>query len=119
MPVTETAHAIIALADLPPEVDGRWYLWLQDAAAAPQMVRRLDDRRYVSVMPLIYTQAVIWGYVDDSWGYEDRWCYHDAETALAAATAWNGEGEPEDWHRHPRTGRRRINGDPEQEYVNP
>jgi len=40
-------------------------------------------------------------------GYEDRWCYHTKEAATAAFEAWNGEGEPDGWHRHPGTGRRR------------
>ncbi len=32
---------------------------------------------------------------------------------------WEGEGEPTGWFRHPRTGRRRPDGDPEREYVMP
>lgn len=31
---------------------------------------------------------------------------------------WNGEGEPEGWYRHRKTGRRRPGGDPEKEYIN-
>lgn len=51
---------------------------------------------------------------------DDVWCYHRAEDALAAAEAWNGEGDPPDgWHRHPMSGRRRPNGDPAREYVAP
>lgn len=51
-------------------------------------------------------------------GYEDGWCYEDAVVALAAAETWDGEGDPPDgWHRQISTGRRRTDGDPEQEYV--
>lgn len=38
--------------------------------------------------------------------------------AVAALIAWNGEGEPSGWMRHPETGRRRPGGDPAGEYVN-
>ena len=47
---------------------------------------------------------------------------HDYESdlgAILAATEWDGDGEPMGWHRHPSTGRRRPEGDPEMEYVNP
>jgi hypothetical protein len=46
----------------------------------------------------------------------DRWCYHNYEDAKAALDAWNGEGEPTGWHRHPTSGRRRPEGDPAKEY---
>jgi hypothetical protein len=51
-------------------------------------------------------------------GYGDRWCYESYEKAKAALDAWDGEGEPTGWHRHPDTGRRRENGDPATEHVN-
>lgn len=50
-------------------------------------------------------------------GYGDRWCYHNEADAKAALDAWNGEGEPQGWHRHPPTGRRREGGDPAKEEV--
>jgi hypothetical protein len=53
-------------------------------------------------------------------GYGDRWCFCDYATAKRALMAWSGEDdtEPEGWHRHPSTGRRRPNGDKAQEYIN-
>jgi len=51
--------------------------------------------------------------------YEDCWCYDDREKAISALDAWNGEGEPAGWIRHPASGRRRPDGDASQEYVNP
>jgi len=33
--------------------------------------------------------------------------------------AWDGEGEPTGWMRHPASGRRRPGGDETKEYVNP
>lgn len=43
-------------------------------------------------------------------GYEDRYCFATREMADKAMTEWSGEGDPDYWHKHPRTGRRR---DPE------
>lgn len=71
--------------------------------------------RWVAIQPLMYTNAIITGRIGDRCNVDDRWCYHDYESALAALERWDGEGEPEGWHRHPSSGRRR-NGDGE-EYV--
>lgn len=38
---------------------------------------------------------------------------------MSALEEWDGTGEPEGWMCHPRTGRRRPNGDPNQEYCEP
>lgn len=81
------------------------------------IVRRLDDTRFVAVTPFMYTHAIIIGWIGDTTGYEDRWCYHDAGTAIAAASAWDGVGEPEGWHRHPSSGRRRDESG--REWINP
>lgn len=48
----------------------------------------------------------------------ERWCYTTYAKAKAALAAWDGEGEPQGWHRHPDTGRRRENGDPAKETIN-
>lgn len=62
---------------------------------------------YACIWPLMFTHAIIVGKMGDDDEYEDRWCYHTYADAKAALDAWNGEGEPEGWHRHPPTGRRR------------
>lgn len=80
-------------------------------------IKEAPDGRRIAVLPLIYTAAVIIG-PEHTGSYDDRWCYVDVEAALAAAKAWDGTGEPEGWHRHPTTGRRRPEGDPAKEYVN-
>lgn len=103
--------------DLPTLELGRWYFWTGNNS----LVRRVDDMRYVAVQQFMYTWGLIWGYTRDMYNYEDRWCYHDFNVALAAAHAWACDGlrgEPEGWHRHPTTGRRRTDGDPATEYVN-
>lgn len=54
------------------------------------------------------------------WGYGDRWCFASYDKARRALTEWaaaDGEGEPNGWHRHPDTGRRRENGDPATEEI--
>lgn len=96
--------------------DGKWHLWPQGPYDA--LVRQLPDGRYVAVFPFLFTWGVVIG---TSWAtYDDRWCYHDMELAIAAAFTWDGNGDPPDgWHRHTTTGRRRPDGDPAREYVNP
>ncbi len=79
--------------------------------------RLLPGRRYVCIYPLAFTQANIIGSIDDRICFDDRWCYHSLEAAKAALDAWDGVGEPDNWHRHPGSGRRRDNGDPASEYV--
>jgi hypothetical protein len=56
------------------------------------------------------------------WGYGDRWCFATKHLALRGLGMWidaDGKGEPQGWHRHPETGRRRPDGDASKEYINP
>ena len=92
-----------------------------DVAQCWLVASKITDGRAtgVWVMPLMYTSAIITGPVGVA-TYDDRWCYHDARAALDAARAWGGPwngGEPDGWHRHAATGRRREAGDPATEYV--
>lgn len=70
-------------------------------------VRSLGDGRYSAIMPLLFTHAIIVGRIGDRVGYSDRWCYGGLSKARTAHNAWDGQGEPDGWHRHPATGRRR------------
>ena len=82
--------------------------------------RLLDEGRYACLMPLLYTSAIIVGRLGDRIGYSDRWCYSSHEEALKALEAWSGTGEPQGWHRHPNTGRRRrMTENGLKEWVNP
>jgi hypothetical protein len=95
----------------------RFLTWLvQDCGY--QAPRILNDGRYACIMPLMFTHAIIVGRVGDFSGYSDRWCYSTKNKALKALEDWNGVGEPEGWHRHPMTGRRK---DPEtgEVWINP
>lgn len=82
--------------------------------------RTLPDGRVVILYPLTFgaarltisaPESLAMGFVDDEWSYES------AAAALAAMHAWDGTGEPANWSRHPRSGRRRPGGDPAKEYV--
>lgn len=70
-------------------------------------VQPIVGGRYAAIQPMIFTHAIIVGQMGDETGYDDRWCYHTLKAAEVALDAWNGIGEPEGWHRHPATGRRR------------
>jgi len=77
-----------------------------------------DGQEYTNacLTRLMFTWAILADL--DEWGYEDRWCFSSLAGAQLALAAWDGNGEPQGWHRHPGTGRRREGGDPAQEIVN-
>lgn len=65
-----------------------------------------------------FTFAILADMTPDG-GHGERWCYDTIGQARAALEAWNGEHdtEPQGWHRHPATGRRRPDGDAAREYT--
>lgn len=79
------------------------------------MVKLLPGGWYGAVRPLLFHWTLIKGQVGDRASYDDRWCYATQHLAEAALVAWSGEGDPDGWHRHPSTGRRREGGDPGRE----
>lgn len=82
-------------------------------------VHQIDGGLVVQVAPLLFTAAVLVSR-PRALTYEDRWCYGDVDAAWAAAIAWAGPwpgSEPDGWHRHPTTGRRREHGHPDAEEV--
>lgn len=82
------------LADLPPDVVDYY-----------AMLKELPDGRVCGVQRLLFHWTL---HVDiDDIGYADRYCYQTADGAFNALMQWNGEGDPEGWHRHPKSGRRR------------
>jgi hypothetical protein len=80
----------------------------------------LNDGRWACVMKLMFHAALIVA-SPRAWlfgTYEDRWCYRDEAAAAKALDDWDGAGEPQGWHKHPPTGRRRDeNGDPLDQYM--
>ena len=69
------------------------------------VLARLPDGRICAICRFIYTVAILVDVHD--YGYEDRYCYHDMDSAVEALKKWDGTGDPEGWHRHPSSGRRR------------
>jgi hypothetical protein len=71
-------------------------------------MKALPDGRICGVLRLLYHWTM---HVDiDHSGHAERYCYQTREGAEAALEKWDGVGDPEGWHRHPESGRRR---DPE------
>lgn len=83
----------------------------------PKPIR--DGSWYACIAPFLFTHAIIIGRMRDTGMYEDRWCYESYAKAKEALDAWDGEGEPDGWHRHPTSGRRRENGDASKERIAP
>jgi len=80
----------------------------------------IGEHGLCGLMPFLYTTAIVSGL--NEWGYEERWCYHTTLSAMKALADWQKHPEwpePEGWHRHPTTGRRRPEGNKAEEYVNP
>jgi len=79
--------------------------FLADALSNYRDHRQLPDGRYIGTLRLLYHWTI---HVDiDPTGYADRYCFENYELAKRAFDEWNGEGDPDFWHRHPGTGRRR------------
>lgn len=78
------------------------------------------DGTCLIVKRLMFHWTLLQSVIGDQTGYDDRWCYDTGENAIAAAVAWiaTGAPEPQGWHRHHRTGRRRPDGDATREYIN-
>lgn len=71
-------------------------------------IREVEGDRYVAVMRLMFTHAIVRGRIGDTLVFDDRWCYHGYDAAKQALDAWDGVSiAPEGWHRSPITGMRR------------
>lgn len=67
--------------------------------------RTLPDGRLCGVHRLLFHWTM---HVDiDVDGYRDRYCYQTETGAIKALLEWSGNGDPDGWHRHPASGRRR------------
>lgn len=66
---------------------------------------QFENGRLACVVPFMFTWAIVADL--DYCGYSERWCYKTLVEASGALRDWTGEGEPDGWHRHPTTGRRR------------
>jgi hypothetical protein len=92
--------------------------WLKEESGGMCVaVKTLPDGIYGAVKPLLFHWTFIIGEADDRCTYLDRFCYQTEDGARAALDAWDGTKDPQGWHRHPNTGRRRPAGDPLREYI--
>jgi hypothetical protein len=66
----------------------------------------LPDGRYAAIEKKLFTHAIVVGQIGNRETYEDGWCYPTFDAAKVALGAWDGQGEPTGWTRHPATGRR-------------
>lgn len=67
-------------------------------------LKRFENGDVAVVQRMLFTWAILAELTDDYYG--DRWCYKTKEAAIRALLDWDGEGEPQGWHRHPDSGRR-------------
>lgn len=98
-----------------------WFCqWLKDNDPNYSLVVPIGNGRWAGIFQFMFTGAIIVGQIGDKNCYDDRWCYHDTSAARKGLENWieqRCEGEPQGWHRHPLSGRRRPDGDADQEYV--
>lgn len=83
--------------------------------------KNLDDGRVIVAYNMIYNMRICVG-PQMGFGYDRGWCYpkHSVGIVIAALHAWDGNNDPPDgWMKEVGTGRRRPDGDPSREYVEP
>lgn len=92
---------------------------------------RLGGAEHLSVRELgqtglaVYLRDLLFGALQVGIGrvgdnaYLEVWDYTSdlTEQAWRAALGWDGQGEPEGWYRHARSGRRRPGGDASKEHI--
>ena len=79
----------------------------------------LPNGHWAGVLKNMLTGAIVVG-TPAEWAYglfHDRWLYRDTDEAAKALEKWDGSGEPQGWHHHPSTHRRRKEGDARRESV--
>ncbi len=79
-----------------------------------ERVKLAGPTQFVALFRFMFTTAIIRGNIAQIMEtYTDRWCFHTMAQAETAFDLWDGiNGEPEGWHRHLPSGRRRDDGDP-------
>ena len=73
------------------------------------------------VEEMIYTRRIVIAYPETPFGcWNDVWCFDKAKDIINALREWDYPTvpEPDGWHRHPMSNRRRIDGDLDREYKN-
>lgn len=84
-------------------------------------VCHLPEERFAYVELSLMGQAQIC--IGDEFTCEDRYTYPNPGSAIKEFLIWvwvnHCKEEPEGWHRHQPSNRRRKDGDPTQEYIRP
>lgn len=68
-------------------------------------LRMLPDGRIIAIRRLLMHWTLLVGL--DEFGYAENYCFATRDLVESAYKNWDGTGEPEGWHRHPKSGRRR------------
>lgn len=98
--------------------DQEYFDWLKSPAGGNcSVVKKLDESLYAAAKPLMYHWTLMIGMIGDTCSWMDNYCYETRAKVEAALDEWDGHGDPKGWHRNPKTGRRRIKGDPKTEYI--
>lgn len=84
--------------------------------------KELADGRVAYVIPIMWGQAYVTVAIprsDEVGLYDEVYTYASVAAALAALGRWDGQGgtEPDGWHRHQPSNRRREHGDPDRETI--
>ena len=91
----------------------RYLAWLE-LSCGYRNIRTLPNGRWAATTKFLFTEAIIVGRMGELIEVDDRWCYLTSGDARTAILAWDGNGEPAGWIRHPATGRR-VNADGQEE----
>jgi hypothetical protein len=84
----------------------------------PLYYRRLPNGYEITVWPLMWGKWQLSAGPTGLGVFDTTYHYADRASALAAAEAWDGQGDPlHGWFRHVQTGRRREGGDRARESV--
>ncbi|KDR25535.1 hypothetical protein BG60_28075 [Caballeronia zhejiangensis] len=70
----------------------------------------LDDGRIAAILTHHSRQHALAAGIH-AFGHDDTFYYETYDSAASALKQWNGVGDPDGWFFHPRSGRRREDGD--------
>lgn len=114
---------LISMVDSAPltEKAVEFIAWLKSPdGGSCTLIGDMGDGRYCAIKPLLFHWTMIVGEIGDRDGYEENYCYADRTAAGEGLIGWailEFQGEPDGWHRHPKSGRRRPGGDPAKEHI--
>jgi len=63
-----------------------------------QYIEEKPNGLLVAITPFIFTLAIVYGFTSSGF-YTHRFCYKSFVKTFNALSDWDGEGEPNGWHR--------------------